>query len=96
MSSPDLTQVERDAVSAVLHTPILSIGPQIEAFERACAAYVGARHAIGVNSGTSGLHLCVIVAGVQANDLVITTPFSFVTSANVRRTSDPRGWKKAR
>ncbi len=83
MSSPDLTQLEIDAVNAVLHTPILSIGPQIEAFERACAAYVGARHAIGVNSGTSGLHLCVIVAGVQENDLVITTPFSFVASANV-------------
>ncbi len=83
MSSPDLTQAEIDAVNAVLHTPILSIGPQIEAFERACAAYVGARHAIGVNSGTSGLHLCVIVAGVQENDFVITTPFSFIASANV-------------
>jgi perosamine synthetase len=83
MSSPDLTQVEMDAVTAVLHTPILSIGPHIEAFERACAAYVGARHAIGVNSGTSGLHLCVIAAGVQENDLVITTPFSFIASTNV-------------
>jgi dTDP-4-amino-4,6-dideoxygalactose transaminase len=83
MSSPDLTQVEIDAVTAVLRTPILSIGPQIEAFERACATYVGARHAIGVNSGTSGLHLCVIAAGVQENDLVITTPFSFIASANV-------------
>jgi len=83
MSSPDLTQVEIDAVNAVLHTPILSIGPQIEAFERACATYVGARHAIGVNSGTSGLHLAVIAAGVQENDLVITTPFSFIASANV-------------
>jgi len=83
MSSPDLTQAEIDAVNAVLHTPILSIGPQIEAFERACATYVGARHAIGVNSGTSGLHLCVIAAGVQENDLVITTPFSFIASANV-------------
>jgi len=63
MSSPDLTQVEIDAVTAVLHTPILSIGPQIEAFERACAAYVGARHAIGVSSGTAGLHLCIIADG---------------------------------
>lgn len=83
MSSPDLTQADIDAVNAVLHTPILSIGPQIEAFERACAAYVGTHHAIGVNSGTSGLHLAVIAAGVQQNDLVITTPFSFIASANV-------------
>lgn len=82
MSSPDLTEAERAAVAAVLATPFLSIGPQIEAFERAFAAYVGTRHAIGVNSGTSGLHLAVIAAGVGEGDLVITTPFSFIASAN--------------
>jgi len=83
MSSPDVTQAEIDAVNAVLHTPILSLGPRITEFEERFAAYVSARHAIGVNSGTSGLHLCVIAAGVQENDLVITTPFSFIASANV-------------
>ncbi|MCS7039742.1 MAG: DegT/DnrJ/EryC1/StrS family aminotransferase, partial [Caldilineales bacterium] len=82
MSSPDLTDAERAAVAAVLTTPFLSIGPQIEAFERAFAAYVGTRHAVGVNSGTSGLHLAVIAAGVGEGDLVITTPFSFIASAN--------------
>ena len=82
MSGPDLSEVERSAVAAVLDTPILSIGPRVEAFEQSIATYCGARYAAGVNSGTSGLHLCVIAAGVEAGDLVITTPFSFIASAN--------------
>jgi dTDP-4-amino-4,6-dideoxygalactose transaminase len=82
MSSPDITAEDIAAVNCVLQTPILSIGPQIEAFEQASAGYVGARHAIGVNSGTAGLHLGVIAADVQPGDLVITTPFSFIASAN--------------
>jgi dTDP-4-amino-4,6-dideoxygalactose transaminase len=83
MSSPDITQADIDVVNDVLRTSYLSIGPQIQAFERATAEYVGVAHAAGVNSGTSGLHLALIVAGVEANDLVITTPFSFIASANV-------------
>lgn len=82
MSSPDLTEADIAAVNRVLQTRYLSIGPRIEAFEEATASYVGAAHAIGVNSGTSGLHLAVIAAGVEAGDLVITTPFSFIASAN--------------
>jgi len=54
MSSPDLTEAEIAAVNQVLQTPILSLGPQIEAFEQACAETVGVRCAVGVNSGTSG------------------------------------------
>lgn len=83
MSNPDLTDAEREAVLAVLRTPDLSMGPQIDAFEKSIADYVGAKHAIGVNSGTAGLHLCVRAAGVEEGDLVITTPFSFVSSSNV-------------
>ena len=82
MSSPDITQADIDAVEAVLQTRYLSIGPRIDEFERAMAAYVGSRHAAAVNSGTSGLHLAVIAAGIGEDDLVITTPFSFVASAN--------------
>lgn len=82
MASPDLTDAEREAVAQVLQSPVLSIGPQVVAFEKAIATYVGAGHGIAVNSGTSGLHVCVIAAGVGAGDLVMTTPFSFIASAN--------------
>ena len=82
MSSPDLTDDEVSAVNQILRTGHLSLGPQLEAFERAMAAYVGTKYAVGVNSGTSGLHLAIIAAGVQEGDLVITTPFSFIASAN--------------
>ena len=83
MSSPDLTDAERQAVLAVLNTPELSMGPQIRAFEKAFTDFTGLKHAIGVNSGTAGLHLCVRAAGIGENDMVLTTPFSFVASTNV-------------
>jgi len=83
MSSPDLTAADIEAVSQVLQTPYLSLGPRIAEFEERFATYVGAHHAIAVSSGTAGLHLCVIAAGVGEGDPVITTPFSFVASANV-------------
>jgi perosamine synthetase len=82
MSSPELTDADVTAVNKVLETRYLSLGPRIEAFEELFAATVGTRHAVGVNSGTSGLHLAVIAAGVEEGDLVITTPFSFIASAN--------------
>ncbi|KPV54262.1 polysaccharide biosynthesis protein, partial [Kouleothrix aurantiaca] len=81
-ASPDLTDAEIAAVNAVMHSPALRIGPQITAFERALAAYTGTAHGVGVNSGTSGLHLCMIAAGVADGDPVITSPFSFIASAN--------------
>ena len=83
MSSPDLTDAERQAVQAVLNTPHLSMGGQIAAFEAAFCRLTGCRHAIGVNSGTAGLHLCVIASDIGLGDLVITSPFSFVASTNV-------------
>jgi len=83
MSSPDLTKLEREAVAGVLRTPHLSMGDKIRAFEDAFRAYTSCKHALGVNSGTAGLHLCVHAAEIGEGDLVITTPFSFVASANV-------------
>ncbi|HSV12683.1 MAG TPA: DegT/DnrJ/EryC1/StrS family aminotransferase, partial [Tepidisphaeraceae bacterium] len=82
LSQPDLTQREIDAVVEVLHTPTLSIGPRVEEFEAKVAKLVNRRHAIAVSSGTAGLHCAMIAAGVKAGDEVITTPFSFVASAN--------------
>jgi len=83
MSSPDLTDADRQAVQEVLNTPNLSMGPKIRAFEDAFRSLTGCKHAIGVNSGTAGLHLCVRAAHIEAGDLVLTTPFSFVSSTNV-------------
>ncbi|MGH9966914.1 MAG: DegT/DnrJ/EryC1/StrS family aminotransferase [Pyrinomonadaceae bacterium] len=82
MSSPDITDGEVAAVSEVLRTRCLSIGPRIDQFEKAFADYVGVRYGVGVNSGTSGLHLAVIAAGVEQEDEVITPSFSFIASAN--------------
>ncbi len=83
MSSPDLTDAERQAVADVMNSPMLSMGHYVTDFEQAFCDLTGAKHAIAVNSGTAGLHLCVRAAGIGAGDLVITTPFSFVASSNV-------------
>jgi perosamine synthetase len=82
MSSPDITQAEIVAIQEVLRTPYLSLGPRLHEFEEAFAHYIGARYAVAVNSGTSGLHLAVIAAGIQEGDEVITPSFSFIASAN--------------
>jgi dTDP-4-amino-4,6-dideoxygalactose transaminase len=82
MSSPDLNDADRQAVMDVLNTPFLSMGKQTPRFEESIRERVGMKHAIAVNSGTAGLHLCVRAAGIGADDLVITTPFSFVASTN--------------
>lgn len=58
------------------------MGPMLERFESTCAERFGARHAIGVSSGTAALHVSLLAADVGERDLVITTPFSFVASAN--------------
>lgn len=83
MSSPDLTEAERQAVQDVLHTPILSMGHWVLDFEKAFQDMSGLRNAVAVSSGTAGLHLCVRAAHIGEGDLVITTPFSFVASTNV-------------
>jgi len=82
MSSPDLTNAERQAVMEVVNSPILSMGKKIIQFEDAFRQHCNRKHAIGVSSGTAGLHLCVHAAGIEAGDLVLTTPFSFVASPN--------------
>jgi perosamine synthetase len=82
LSGPDITQKEIDAVVDVMHSGILSIGPRLEEFEHKIAEYIGVKHAVGVNSGTSGLHLLVRSMDISDDDEVITTPFSFISSSN--------------
>lgn len=82
LSAPWINDDDIQAVLDVLHTPTLSMGPQTRAFETAVTERVGMRHGLAVNSGTSGLHLCLDAIGITQGDEVITTPFSFVASAN--------------
>ena len=82
MSSPDLTEAEIEAVLDVLKSNYLSLGPRVGEFEDQFARYVGTRHAVAVSSGTAALHLSLIASGVGEGDLVVTSPFSFVASAN--------------
>ena len=81
LSRPDITEKEIEAVSAVLHGPNLSLGPKLIEFENAFAQYIGTKRAVAVNSGTSGLFLCMKAMGIKPGDEVITTPFSFIASA---------------
>ncbi|MBF7081443.1 DegT/DnrJ/EryC1/StrS family aminotransferase [Desulfallas sp. Bu1-1] len=82
LSLPDIGDREREAVLDVLKSRWLSMGPVVTMFEKKIAEYVGVKYAIAVNSGTSGLHLVVRGLGLGEGDEVITTPFSFVASAN--------------
>lgn len=70
------------AVVDVLRSGVLTQGPAVEAFERAIADYVGAKHAIAVSSGTAALHLAALAAGVAPGTTLITSPITFVASAN--------------
>lgn len=70
------------AVVAVLKSGILTQGPAVEAFEKAIADYVGVNYAIAVSSGTAALHLAALVAGVAPGKTLITSPITFVASAN--------------
>jgi len=85
LSAPDITESEIDAVSAILRTPRLSMGPKLEEFERTMAGYVGTSHAVAVNSGTSGLHLCMRALGISEGDEVIVPSFAFIAVANAVR-----------
>lgn len=82
LSCPDIGEAEIDAVVAALRCERLSIGPRQARFEEMVAERAGRRQGVAVNSGTSGLHLVMLALGVGPGDEVITTPFSFVASAN--------------
>ena len=82
LSGPYLDAREEELVLEVLRSGRLSLGPTIDRFEEAFAEKIGAPYAAAVSSGTSGLHLLCISAGIGAGDEVITSPLSFVSSAN--------------
>jgi perosamine synthetase len=83
LARPVLGAEEEARVLAVLRSGRLSLGPVLEEFERGFADWLGADHASAVSSGTAGLHLALRAAGVSDGHEVVTSPFSFVASANV-------------
>jgi perosamine synthetase len=82
LSRPYLDEREEELVLEVLRSGRLSLGPAIERFEELLAERVGAPYAAAVSSGTAGLHLLMHIAGVGPGDEVITSPLSFVATAN--------------
>ncbi|MGH2834121.1 MAG: DegT/DnrJ/EryC1/StrS family aminotransferase [Solirubrobacteraceae bacterium] len=82
LAKPVLGEEEERAVVGVLRSRQLSLGPRLAEFERQFATRVGAEHASAVSSGTAGLHLALRAVEVGEGDEVITSPFSFVASAN--------------
>jgi perosamine synthetase len=82
LARPLLGEAEERAVLAVLRSGQLSLGPRLAEFERAFATRIGVASACAVSSGTAGLHLALRAVGVGEGDEVVTSPFSFVASAN--------------
>jgi dTDP-4-amino-4,6-dideoxygalactose transaminase len=82
LSAPWIDERDEQLVLEVLRSGWLSLGPTGPRFEGLFAEAVGAAHCAAVSSGTAGLHLCMRLAGVSQGDEVITSPYSFVASAN--------------
>jgi dTDP-4-amino-4,6-dideoxygalactose transaminase len=80
--SPYIEEDEIQEVVDSLRSGWISTGPKVTKFEDLFKAYIGSKHALALNSCTAGLHLSMIVAGLQPGDEVITTPMTFGATAN--------------
>jgi perosamine synthetase len=90
LARPLLGEREEELVLETLRSRRLALGPRLGEFENGFAARLGAEHVSAVSSGTAGLHLAIRAAGVEPGDEVVTTPFSFVASANCLLYEDAR------
>lgn len=82
IAKPLIDDEEKQAVLEVLDSGILAQGPRVKAFEEAFAAMCGVKHAIATTSGTTALHTALLANEIGAGDEVITSPFTFIASAN--------------
>ncbi len=82
LSKQEITASEVEMIKDTLTSPYLTLGPKVREFESLFADYIGVKHAVAVNSGTSALHLAIRALDIKDGDEVITTPFSFISSAN--------------
>lgn len=78
----NISKADIEAVVSVLQSDFLTQGPQVPLFEQTVADYVGAKHALAVNSATSALHIACLALGLGQGDRLWTTPITFVASAN--------------
>jgi perosamine synthetase len=82
LSNPDITTKEIRAVTDVLNTPYLSLGPKLPEFEKIVADYVGVEFSVAMSSGTAVLHCIIRALEMNKGDYVLTTPFSFISTSN--------------
>ncbi len=82
IAQPMIGEEEKRAVLAVLESGMLAQGPRVQAFEEAFARYCGVKYAVATSSGTTALHVALLAHGIGPGDEVITTPFTFIASAN--------------
>jgi perosamine synthetase len=82
IAKPMIGEEEKQAVLQVLDSGILAQGPRVKAFEEAFANMCGVKYAVATSSGTTALHVALLAHGIGAGDEVITTPFTFIASAN--------------
>jgi len=82
IAKPLIGEEEKRAVLAVLDSGMLAQGPRVAEFEQAFAAFCGVKHAIATSSGTTALHVALLAHGIGPGDEIITTPFTFIASAN--------------
>ena len=88
----NIEQDDIDAVVSTLTADFLTQGPKVKEFESKFSAYVGSKYAVAVNNATSGLHLAVLALGLNPGERVITTPITFVASANCIRYAGGQVW----
>jgi dTDP-4-amino-4,6-dideoxygalactose transaminase len=82
IARPAIEEDEIDAVTAVLKSGVLAQGKKVEEFEEAFAEFAGTRYAVAVNSATAAVHIALLVHNVKEQDEVITSPFTFTSTAN--------------
>ncbi|KKH49590.1 aminotransferase DegT [Methanosarcina sp. 1.H.T.1A.1] len=82
IAKPLLGKEEIDAVTKVLSSGMIAQGPKVEEFELAFSEYTGCEYAVAVNSGTAALHIALLAHGIGKEDEVITSPFTFIATAN--------------
>jgi perosamine synthetase len=82
IAKPIITEDEISAVTAVLLSGIIAQGKKVAEFEETFARFIGTRYAVAVNSGTAALHVALLAHGIGEGDEVITTPFTFISTAN--------------